>query len=118
MAIGTKANAKDNSKRRYEGGGPRPDNNKIKRDEAKERQEAWARLSPVQQLKELDRRLGEGQGAGAQRTRILARIEKAKNKPVEQGIKPGELHVVGADTSTRVKAKDRRAQERTDRPNK
>jgi hypothetical protein len=118
MANGTlRANLKDNSKRRYEGGGPRPDNNEAKRTEAAERQAAWSGLTPKQQLEALDRRLGKGQGAERQRARIQARIDnppKASKK--EPDIERGELNVVAAET--RVKAKDRRKRERTERPSK
>lgn len=117
MAIGTaRASSKDNSKRRFVGGGPRPDNNKIKQDEAKERQEAWASLSPVQQLKELDRRLGEGKGAELQRERILSRIEKSKNRPATEAKQAPPQATVSE--GERVKAKERRASERKERPGK
>ena len=107
------ANSKDNSKRRYDGGGPRPDNNEINASEANERNAAWAQLSPAQQLKALDERLGKGVGAKKQRARLQNLIDNPK-----KGLKPGELVVVAADTSPKMKAKDRRAQERTERPSK
>lgn len=109
------ANSKDNSKRRYSGSGPRPDNNEIKASEAKDRNDAWAKLSPVQQLKALDERLGKGVGAAKQRARLQARIDNPKKSP---GIKPGDLNVVIAETGTKIKAKERRAQEQSARPNK
>ncbi len=106
-----------NNDRKYSGGGPRPDNRKIKQEESTERLKHWQGLSPVQQLKELDRRFGEGQGAAKQRRRILAGIEQAKNprkpsdvKKVVEAIEPGETE--------RLKAKDRRALERKERPSK
>jgi hypothetical protein len=111
-----KVGRKQNTARRFNGGGPRPDNNKSKQDEAKERAEAWQKLSPVQQLKALDARFGEGKGAGRQRARILAGIEKAKNRPAAEPKKAPE-QVVQSE-GDRLKAKDRRAQERKERPSK
>lgn len=105
------ANIKDNSRRRFAGGGPRPDNNEIKREEAKQRQEAWDKLYPKDKLEALDRRLGKGVGAKKQRARIQAQIDRktdpkaftpeAKNKSIEK-----------------ERAKDRRERERKDRPGK
>lgn len=46
---------------------------KQRRIEAEERQTWWASLSAAQQLKSLDKRLGRGKGAGAQRKRIAER---------------------------------------------
>ena len=65
---------KMNNERVYSGGGPRPDNRKHRQEEAKERNESWASLSPAAQLKELDRRLGPGMGAKKQRAKIKARV--------------------------------------------
>ncbi len=70
--------AKMNSTRRFYGPGPRPDNNKIKREEAAERQEVWSKLTPEQQLKALDLRPGESK---CQRARLEALIEKRKHQP-------------------------------------
>jgi hypothetical protein len=42
---------------------------------AEERQEAWAKMTPQQQLKALDGRLGKGVGAKKQRARIQERID-------------------------------------------
>ena len=47
----------------------------IKETEAKVRNEAWAKLTPEQQLADLDRRLGKGIGAKKQRTRIQYKID-------------------------------------------
>lgn len=69
-----RGSGKDNSRRRYKGGGPRPDNNDHKRSEALERGAAWAKLTPQEQLAALDKRLGRGTGAERQRARIKARI--------------------------------------------
>lgn len=73
MGLGS---GKQNKHRRFSGGGPRPDKNVDKRDEATERNAAWAELSPAKQLAELDRRLGRGVGAVKQRAR-LARATRA-----------------------------------------
>ena len=47
----------------------------IKETEAKVRNEAWAKLTPEQQLESLDNRLGKGVGAKKQRTRIQYKID-------------------------------------------
>ena len=47
----------------------------IKETEAIVRNEAWAKLTPEQQLADLDRRLGEGIGAKKQRARIQYKID-------------------------------------------
>ena len=47
----------------------------IKETEAKERNEAWAKLTPEQQLASLDERLGKGIGAKKQRARIQYKID-------------------------------------------
>ena len=108
MVIGIRANRKDNSKRRFTGGGPRPDNRKHKQEEAKERAEAWQKLSLVQQLKRLDEIFGEGKGAKKQRAKIEARINR-----------PKQVHAaIVTDVDGAVKAKDRRAAEQAKRPAK
>lgn len=106
-----RANSKDNSKRRFSGGGPRPDNNELKRTEAVERQEAWSKLAPAQQLEILDRRLGKGVGAAKQRARIQAQLDRASTRPMPAA-------KAEAPAAEKTKAKDRRAQERTERPTK
>jgi hypothetical protein len=114
MTTAIRANSKHNA-RRFSGGGPRPDNNEIKRKEAAERTEAWQKLSPVQQLKALDARFGEGKGAAKQRARILSGIEKARQRPETKKVTP---EPVVAESGERIKAKERRAQERKERPGK
>ena len=47
----------------------------IKETEAIVRNEAWAKLTPEQQLADLDRRLGKGIGAKKQRARIQSKID-------------------------------------------
>lgn len=116
MATGImRANSKNNDNRVYEGGGPRPDNKAIKRSEAKERAEAWQKLSPVQQLKALDTRFGAGKGATKQRARLAAQIDRAKNRPAQE---PHAPMPEASGNGERIKAKDRRAQERQERSGK
>ena len=47
----------------------------IKQTEAIVRNEAWAKLTPEQQLADLDKRLGKGIGAKKQRARIQYKID-------------------------------------------
>ena len=47
----------------------------IKETEAKVRNEAWAKLTPEQQLASLDERLGKGIGAKKQRAKIQHKID-------------------------------------------
>ena len=47
----------------------------IKKTEATVRNEAWAKLTPEQQLADLDKRLGKGIGAKKQRARIQYKID-------------------------------------------
>ena len=49
------------------------------REAAKAAAEKWQALSPAEQLKELDARLGEGKGAGRQRARITQKLAEAKS---------------------------------------
>lgn len=112
MSIGPKAGKKDNSRRRYPGkGGARhnPVTADIKAKEAKERQEAWSKMSPQEQLKALDTRLGKGVGAAKQRARLQA-LNNNPKRPVHKG-------EVKHETS-HIKAKDRRADEQSKRPSK
>ena len=51
-----------------------------RRIEAVARQEEWAKLSPQQQLAELDKRLGKGVGAKKQRAKIAKAIQKVQVK--------------------------------------
>ena len=46
-----------------------------KRQEAFDRNKAWAQLTPEQQLEDLDRRLGKGIGAKKQRARIQYKVD-------------------------------------------
>lgn len=85
-----KGNGKYN-KRKFRGGGPRPDHNGYKRQEAAERQESWSKLSPRQQLEALDRRLGKCTGAAKQRARLALLIEMAKHQP--KSVTNGAYHM-------------------------
>ena len=63
----------------------------IKETEAKVRNEAWAKLTPEQQIADLDRRLGKDVGAKKQRARIQYKIDnpqveiQRKNKKKKRG---------------------------------
>jgi len=52
-----------------------------RRTEGDARNEAWRSLSPTEQLKDLDRRLGKGVGAKRQRQMIEARLVAAQPAP-------------------------------------
>jgi hypothetical protein len=95
---------RENKDRRFPGErGPRPDNAKIKREEAVARAAAWERLSIKDKLAVLDARLGPGQGAQRQRARLMAEFERPKTVATEKTASSQEKN---------LKAKDRRAQER------
>ena len=65
---------KKTNNRRHPGiKGIRPDNKEHKRAEAKERLDAWQKLSGQDQLAVLNTRLGKDIGAKKQRARILAK---------------------------------------------
>lgn len=49
-----------------------PNRKNTKRKEAAERNEAWAKLSDAEKLKQLDSRFGKDQGASRQRARLKA----------------------------------------------
>lgn len=106
--------AKTNNERRFEGGGPRPDNNEIKRKEAILRQNEWEKLSPEQQLKALDSRPGESK---RQRERLTTLIEKKKHqpKPAPKGAEPVGQMITKEEVGN-IKAKERRAAEQAKRP--
>lgn len=96
--------------RKFTGGGPRPDNTAYKQQEAKGRDAAWAALTPLEQIASLDRRLGKGLGAVKQRSKVALRLA-AGSKPVAK--QPVAAPVAVAP---KLKAKDRRAIERGERP--
>jgi hypothetical protein len=98
-------NIKDNSKRRFSGGGPRPDNNELKRKEAAERTEAWRKLSPEEQLTILSRRPGDS-------TKQRARIQVGLQRPKRSADPVTIAGTNAVEASMKPKAKDRRANER------
>jgi len=64
-----------------------------KRERAEKTQAQWSSLSIAQQIAELDRRLGKGQGAAKQRARLAALLEAEKKpakgeKVAKEGAKP------------------------------
>lgn len=76
-------------RRRFQGvKGMRPDTKELRRNEAKERTEAWQKLSVKEQIAVLDKRLGEGKGAAKQRARLaLAGLPKPEaEKPKEEAV--------------------------------
>ena len=73
MAIGKGGR---NGVRRYEGGGPRPDNAAHKREEATARKAEREERGDKAQLDKLDKMFGKGKGARKERARLLARSVK------------------------------------------
>jgi hypothetical protein len=65
---------KTNLSRRFMGGGARPDLQKLRQEEAIERQQAWGKLNAAEKLAVLDARLGAGVGAKKQRARLATQI--------------------------------------------
>ena len=59
----------------------------IKETEAKVRNEAWAKLTPEQQLESLDNRLGKGVGAKKQRAKIKNKIDNPPIKKIKNKVK-------------------------------
>ena len=112
----------------------RPDGARTRIEEAFERQSAWDSLTPEKRLGELDRRLGKGIGAMSQRARLADLISgKTKEKSIqEQEVKqdkplevnsfselqkqssllPEELEVLENAFPKKMRAKDRRKQEK------
>lgn len=115
MTFGTRTTSKENSGRRYVGGGPRPDNRKIKQEEASKRAKDWASLTPKQQLEALDLRLGKGMGAKKQRAKLQTTTDRLQaKKPM---IAHDEVHqVIEEEVPKKIKAKDRREQQKKVRP--
>lgn len=79
-----KSNKKDNSRRRFRGKGPRPDNKPVNsetiRKELEERLANWRAKTPEEQLAALDVRLGKGVGAKRQRARLEALITASREE--------------------------------------
>lgn len=96
--------AKSDNTRRYPGVGGshhNPVHIAQRRVEAKERQEAWSKLTLKEQLAALDRRLGKDTGAAKQRARLAS--------PVNTKPGPQVTHQEAGDRQ-RLKAKERRAE--------
>jgi hypothetical protein len=87
---------------------PRPDNYKFRKQEAEERNAAWANLSVEDKILILDKRLGVNVGAKKQRARLQAELDK--KKPIAQ-----EVKVEVAETSAVV---DNSTQKNNPRRNK
>mgnify|MGYP001594663661 CR=1 FL=1 len=72
---------KKQNKRKFPGiRGPRPDMKEFRKKTADDNVTAWRKLSPVEQISELDKRLGKGVGASKQRARIKSLVEGRKQK--------------------------------------
>lgn len=67
-----KGGKKDNSRRKYQGGGRRPDKRAARKLQEEVRLEVWNEKTPLQKLQALDLRLGDGVGAKRQRAKLLA----------------------------------------------
>jgi len=100
------------NRRKFSGHGPRPDKGDLKKAEAKERFEAWNKLSTEEQLASLDAR---GVTATKQRARIASRSRVSVKKvlsPVADVIeRVVETSEQSASKPKKLKAKDRRALE-------
>jgi hypothetical protein len=82
--------------------------NNIKVQQAQERQDAWDKLTPIQQLAALDKRLGKGVGAKKQRARIMMLMKKNDVTPeIEPELKNQQTNV--DEKKPKMKAKERRA---------
>lgn len=73
MGIGQ---GKQNHARRYQGGGPRPDNAVHKQSEALARKAEREERGDKGQLDKLDKMFGKGKGARKERAKLLARSVK------------------------------------------
>lgn len=71
-------NRKTNSRRYPRIKGRRPDNAKFRREEAKERQAAYDKLSVQTKIQKLDAKLGVGVGAVKQRARLQKMLDGGK----------------------------------------
>lgn len=98
----------NNNRKHPEGTSPRPDLSKVKRDEAKERQEYYDKLTTEQKLAAIDTKFGVGVGSKKQRARLASMLEKPEQKEVELP----EQDINNEDAGKkRIKAKDRRKME-------
>lgn len=75
----------------------RHDRKGVRREEGLVRQERWSKLTPAEQLSELDKRLGDGVGAVRQRTRLKGIIEASKKA------KKAKAKAKKAETTKRAK---------------
>jgi len=91
--------------RRFSGHGPRPDHNVTKQREAQERLEYWQSLSLTRQLEILENRPGKS-------TRQRERLEQRLNNTPDT-VFLDTVDVEDSSTGVRIKAKDRRAAERS-----
>lgn len=83
---------------------------KTKVEQALERQASWAKLTPTQQLNELDRRLGKGVGAKKQRAKLTKILKMIVTMP--EVVKQSAVVETPIVTKEKKKAKDRRAEQR------
>ena len=118
MAISGMKGLKDNSSRKFSGGGRRPDYNDLKRKEAKERDEKRAALSHKEQLAVLDVRCGKDQGAKRERARLQALIDSvdSSHKNAVLGVSVKVESRPKTDHAFRDFIKNRRDQERAKCP--
>jgi hypothetical protein len=79
--------------------GRRPDRKEQKVYDAEQRQKDWESLTPTQQLKAIDLRLGKNVGATKQRARIQKLVDKGVDTSVAKKT---------SEKKEKVKAKDRR----------
>lgn len=93
----------DNTRRFPDAKSPRPDHYALRVKEAEERNSAWSKLSPKEQLTRLDQVLGKGVGATRQRARIQALLSAPKRADSGPTVKPE----AEAKAATKEKAKDR-----------
>ena len=103
-----------NTRKHPDGSGRRPDLSKMKREEALERQAAWANLSPTEKLAALDLRLGKGVGATSQRQRIANQLSSnSVNVEVAKILEDSAMSDEDEfDGKKKLKAKDRRKAEK------
>lgn len=102
---------KENNKRLYPGEkGPRPDLAKLKREEAIQRNDDYAKLSVKKKLELLDDKFGKGKGAVHQRERLTALLNATTT--IEEITEKNETSDFKNSLKKHLKAKDRRKQEK------
>lgn len=79
---------KTNNSRRFPGESSkhRPDFADLRRKEAKERQEAYDKLSIKEKIEKLDLKFGKDQGAAKVRSKLQAQMSEKTNSTVKQNI--------------------------------